>query len=174
MSSGGVTATIYRSNASHRFDIMDNLGRPVSWASKSLAPAGGWNTPGALPQDWFVVDFSKPITSFSIGFGDYGPSDDDSPVELRAYTGLGGSGALVGSDSDTWLASDAFSLFKTVSYTGGAARSVLFQSDGPYEQSLFWDNIEVTAIPEPVTLWPAGLGVLGLGIIRRTRPRIGR
>jgi hypothetical protein len=72
-------------------------------------------------------------------------------------------------DSDTWTEFDAFTGFKSVSYSGGASRSVLFQSDGLYEQSLFWDNMQITPIPEPSTLVPASLLLLGLGTRRQAR-----
>lgn len=166
MSSGGLTVTLTRTTGS-RFDIVNNVGgqagKPASWGAHSLDPF--FNLP--LLDKW-LVDFSLPVKSFSIEFGDYAPSDDDTPVDLRAWSGHGGTGSLVGTDSDVWRASEGFPNYKTLSYSGGNALSAYFYSDGIYPNSVFWDNMELEVVPEPTVLTLLGVGAAGL-LLRRKR-----
>lgn len=171
MTQGGLTVTLSRTTGT-AFDVVANTGsqagKPAAWGSNSLDPF--FALPGA---DAFLADFSMPLTSLSIEFGDYGPSDDDSPVTLTAYSGLGASGSVVGADSQIWGANAGFPSFGTASVSPRMPfRSVLFTSGGQFTNSLFWDNMVVTTgsiIPAPGAVMLGGIGMGLVGWLRRRR-----
>lgn len=170
MTQDGVTATLIRTSGA-AFDIVWNMdtqaGKPLSWGGKSLDPFV------AQPAgDAFLVDFSLPVLAFSTEFGDYGPSDDDSPVTLAAYSGPSGTGSLVGTDSAAWDANAGFPGFGSLSISSGLPfRSVLFTSAGRYANSLFWDNLTVVPVSSSPTPGALVLGGIGLGLLGWLRAR---
>ncbi len=162
MTENGLTATLSRTTAATEFDIINTSGFPGSfpatWGLQHLDPFS------ASPAgDSFLADFSIPLNTLSIEFGDFA-GDDDSLVELSAFSGLGGTGTLLDTNTSMWLISDSLpSLFKTLTVSSSTPfSSVLFTSGGDFPNSLYWDNMEVEPIPEPATIALFGMGMVGL------------
>ena len=160
MTIGGETVTLSRTGGVG-FDIVNNagFGFPAAFGTRSLIGT----IPSAAFPDW-LADFSIPVTSTSIDFGDTAAgADDDSPVTLFAFSGLGGTGTLLDSSADFWLVIDIFPSFKTITVSSSTPfSSVLFSSGGIFPNTLIWDNIEVEPIPEPGTIALFGIGMVGL------------
>jgi hypothetical protein len=164
MTNTGLTMTISRQGGT-AFDVVENInsqsGKPASWGRMSLTPfidASG----GA-----FICDFSTGINFFSVEAGDYGADSDD--IVLEAWTGLGGTGTLIGTANNSF----GVSAFPTVATTGGViggtALSIVMKGGSTdFPNSLFWDNINATAaVPEPASFAIVGVGALAL--LRRKR-----
>lgn len=162
MVNGAQTLTITRVGGT-AFDVVENTGsqagKPANWGMNSLSPFFDY-TGGA-----FICDFAVGINSFSVDVGDYVPSDDDE-VTLSAYTGAGGTGTFLGSITDTLPGDSPTFDFKAITMSFGgspAAMSIVMSGgSGGFPQSLFWDNINVSTVPEPTTFAVLGLGALAL------------
>jgi hypothetical protein len=166
---GGLTVTIYRLSG-EGCDITGPLG-PASWSAHSLLDYFGSNTP---PRS--IANFSAPLSSVSIQFGDY-DQDDDTGV-LTAFSGLDGTGAVLGTTSLFYPSSkdiaNGDSDVATMGIIAPGIRSIMFTSAGSFPDSVYWDNLNVqaggAAIPEPGSLaMLAGLGVSGWAFMRRRR-----
>ena len=155
MTSGGLTATITRSGGAG-FDVVDLFGGPASWGDHSLSP---FNT---FPGDSFIVNFSAPISSASIEFGDHSPSDNDSSVTFT-----------LGSAAQMWTDLDGFPSVGSLGVAGLGILSIAFTSGGDFPNSLYWDNLNVvasTSVPDGGTsIGLLALGLLALGAFRFTR-----
>lgn len=165
---GGVTLTLTLTDQS-AFQISDTTpGGPASFGDRTLNNFGTACPPCTTAS--YNGNFSVGQGSVSISFGDFGPSDDDSPVILRIYSGLNGTG-LLNTISTSWLGSDSFPNFKTLTLSSAVPiLSFQFTGSGPFNNSLFWDNVETqTAIPEPATMALIGTGLFGLAAARRRR-----
>jgi hypothetical protein len=171
MTVGGLTATITRTSG-NQFDIRALSGSyPVGWGTRAME-----NFSHGFPfNDAYNVNFSSAVDSTAIQFGDFAPSDSDGPVRFFAYSGLNGTGAVVGADAESWGGNDGFPRFGTLNVAGSGIRSIQFYGSGSvFWNSLFWDNLEVTqaqaTIPEPGSLLVWGvLGLAGVGMTNRRR-----
>ena len=171
MTDSGLSVTITRTSGSN-FDVATTFaGQPASWGARDMHnfnhgfPAG----------DEYNANFSAGVSAVTIDFGDFGPSDDDTPVILRAYSGANGTGVLLGTDTETWLGSDSFPNFKTLSVASASAiGSIRFFGSGPFWNSLFWDNITATPaqVPEPATVALLGMAAAGLAGWRKRRASV--
>src|ERR1035438_7277443 len=87
MNGGGLTVTISRPGGV-AFDLVSNTGdqsgKPSSWGNVSLDPFFDPSNSG------WIVDFSVPVSSFSIQYGDYG--QDSDTLTATAFAGVGGTG----------------------------------------------------------------------------------
>ncbi len=145
----GVSMLLYRENRAG-FSVLDSRALrdrpfPAGWGGKHLSPFG---KPGAGA---FVASFDVPVGSVRLEFGDFG-GDKDLSIVVAAYDGPGGNGEIVDVRHEAWGAADLLDGDEPGALTvrsGGDApliRSVLFlSSGGSSSQSLYWDNITVTA-----------------------------
>lgn len=111
----------------------------------------------------FRADFDVPVSSVSIGVGDY--NDDEDHSYLAAY-----------SAGDILLDSDYF--FNLPTTYGGGTLSVasatpiayvLFWDEDPFPGAVYWDNLTFEPVPEPGSLVLAGVGLALLGLFHRRR-----
>jgi len=163
MTDSGLTMTITRQGGT-AFDIVENInsqaGKPASWGRMSLTPFIDANG-GA-----FICDFSTGIDFFTVEAGDYGADSDD--IVLEAWTGLGGTGTLIATANPTY----GTGAFPTIASGGGtipgtALSIVMKGGSSGFTDSLFWDNIHATAVPEPASFLILGIGAAAL--LRRKR-----
>ena len=101
------------------------------------------------------IDFSSTVASVSAWLGDLG-ADDDGICSLEAYNA---ANVLVDVDSLAYGTSATPAGPLSVS---GSIAYVLAKGSGPFPNSIFWDNVETTAVPEPATMAALGLGVAAL------------
>ena len=166
---GGLTLTITRSQG-QKFDVQDTtatLGWPPTWGNRCLSPFFK-----GTDDDYFIGNFSAPLTSVSLEMTDFG-MDSDTCV-LNAYSGLNGSGTLLGTDSKVW-GTDSSPNFLTLNVAGSSPpiQSITFvggSTIGP--NSMYVDNIigsgASPTVPEPMTLSLLGIGAAAL-LRRRSR-----
>ncbi len=142
------------------FDVVDaSPGSPISGHSLiSYFQNGG---DGA-----FKASMAGGFSSFTIGCGDFAPSDDDE-CHLNAYDAAGGL-----------LDSDVF--YQPEGHPGGGGSMtvssatpiayVTFNEVGTFPGAVYWDNADFTpAVPEPQTYALFGLGLAGLAAVARRR-----
>jgi hypothetical protein len=174
MSDGIITATLYRDSGAG-FGIVDtspfvnsNFDFPASWGARSLDPFG------ATLDDWFVINFSQAISTFTIEFGDFGQDSDD--IELEGYSGLDATGDLLESSSfsgyegnmdlDGFGESISLGFGQTLQESGMTQfNSIRFRGGSDLQkQSVYWDNIGVDyeAVPEPATMAVLALAALAI------------
>lgn len=154
----GVTFTF--TAGSGLFDVVSaSPGAPIS----GQALISYFQNPG--PGE-FKATMAGGFASFSIGCGDYAPSDDDD-CHLNAYDSAGG---LL----------DSATFFQPSGHPGGGGTMtvssstpiayVTFNETGSFAGAVYWDNVEFTAaIPEPQTYALMGMGLLGLAAYARRR-----
>ena len=136
--SGGLTITV-TSSGSALLDVLTPPVRPPSWGNISLTSffQGG---------SGLVVNFSSAVNSAGIQFGDY--DADDDPVTFLAYSGLGGTGMLLGTDSLLYPASKDISNgdsdVGSVGVSAAGIMSFVVTSGGAFPGSLYWDNVTAT------------------------------
>ncbi len=164
----GVLFTLRREN-NRGFNVTNNIPgiAPASFGSHSLTPYLNQTNSA------FIGSFSTTLSGVSISFGDFNPLDNDT-FTLQAFSGINGTGTLVGSTTvnygfgsslpgDVGVASlSGLSGFQSIRFIGGGVLA---------PNSVFYDNISVQPVPEPgeIATWSA-LGVtLTLGIVRGRR-----
>jgi hypothetical protein len=101
------------------------------------------------PQDpgAFVFDFDKPLTSAVVEMGDFGQDTDN--LLLQAFDGIGATGNLLASDTGSLPGGGNNFGFETLSVTATNIRSLRMIGGSNSGNSVFYDNIVVTSIPEP-------------------------
>ena len=107
-----------------------------------------------------MFEFAPGFTSFSFTAGVF------TPATVSVYSGLGGTGSLLGSllVTDPPSAPNAFAA-NSVAFAGVGQSVVVVSSAGFFG----WDDISLTAVPEPAT-WSLMVGGFGLvGIMTRRR-----
>ncbi len=153
----GLTITVKHSPGDFRVLDYTPSSAPASFGDRSI----GFVTGGT-----WTINFSSALSSVSIDFGD-GGADADTGT-LKAYSGLDGTGTLIGTDTDTLAANVKGS--KTLSLSGTSIKSITFYSSGlADEENVAWDNLVASPVPEPGTLALLGLGMAGLGWHRRRK-----
>ena len=169
LSGGGLTATLLGTN----FALVDlsslvPFGVPPSWGSRTLSP---FDQPTSDP---FTLNFSQGISGLSVEMGDF--TIDEDALTLQLFSGLNGTGTLLGSSSSTLLADNNFRFtVLTLSVNAMPALSARFIGTNSGVQSVYYDNITATfgatptAVPEPGTLALMASGLFGIGLIRRRK-----
>lgn len=156
MTDSGLTVTITRiGGADVEIRDLSFDGRtPGAFGARTLSP---FNNTGAGA---FLLTFSGAISAISVDVGDFAPSDADS-FTLTAGTGM---------DSGSQSGSTGFPTYSTLSVTGvNTFTAVLSGGSAGFPQSVFWDNLNVTAVPEPSTYALMALGLAGVGAVARRR-----
>jgi hypothetical protein len=166
--SGSLSVTFTRQGGG-AFDVIDSTGFaafsqffPASFGVHSLDP---FTDPGTASA--FIANFSAPITSASLSFGDFG--GDDDTMTLNAYSGLNGTGTLLASSVDAYGV-QSFPLFDTISAKADGIRSLVFiGGSAGFPNSLYYDNLSVST-PEPGSLALfLGMGITATGLLRRRK-----
>lgn len=103
---------------------------------------------GTLDPGPFVVDFGLPVSRASIDMGDFG--EDDDLLVVEAYSGPGGTGRLVARDRRLLVGKAAQFDFATLAVQAPSIRSLVMIGGSPtFPNSVFYDNLTVTLVPEP-------------------------
>lgn len=167
VTSGGLTLTLSREGGT-AFDVMDNTsagqgGKPASWGNHTLDPffAGGPNT-------GFIGNFSGLVTSVALEFGDYN-SDEDN-ITLSVWSGLNGTGSLLGTISQTLPTSDFFGGSLSLSAAGIQSFTLSSSNLDVFPNTVFVDNITVSrapGVPGPAAVAPFVIGLISS--LRRRR-----
>jgi hypothetical protein len=136
------------------------------YGTRSLSPfngVGGANLPGA-----YVLDFAQSLNDLSVDMGDFGQDADN--LLLEAYSGVGATGTLLDSDTGTLAGGGDFA-FDTLTVSANGIRSVRLYGGSAFNtnNNVFYDNIVVTAIPEPTSV--AVLSMLAFAFSARHRRR---
>ncbi len=166
--SGGVTATFTRPGSA--FDIVDTTTAPAgsfpaTFGNHSLSPFN--DSSSATP---FVVNFSAPLSSVSLDYGDFG--GDSDTFTLNAFSGLNGTGTLLGTGSDNY-GNTSLPIFDTISVSASNILSITLIGGGTsFPNSVYYDNIRVTVapVPEPGSIaLLTGLSLTGAAFLRRRK-----
>jgi hypothetical protein len=170
----GLTLTAHRAdNDNFTIDNLSLVGGPPAFGNRSLGNFSGAFGPGAT----LIFNFSAPIVSGSVSFGDF-DVDDDSPVVLTGFSGLNGTGSNLGSSSVSYPSSLDFGVqgdaaIRTLTVSVAGIQSLTISSGGPFPGSLNFDNIvgvtPVAPVPEPASILLVGCGLLVMAASRRFR-----
>ncbi|RYF58901.1 MAG: hypothetical protein EOO39_33755 [Cytophagaceae bacterium] len=117
-------------------DISGNAGVPVSWGSHTL---GNFNDGNFTSS--YIGNFSMSVGGVSIDLGDFGADTDT--LTLSLYSGLNGTGSLLGSATGT-LVGGGFAFSNIVVGTSGPGAMSFVLSGDPmtsYPVSVYFDNI---------------------------------
>lgn len=164
LTSGGLTMTLSRQGGG-AFDVNSAAPTAPTFGQRSLSPFFASNS-GA-----FVADFSSDLSFLSVEMGDFAPSDEDT-LTLDIFSGLGGTGTLLGSTS-FFYGSAGFPTTHTLSLSSatGFRSAVVNGGSQGFPNSVYYDNFiaRVGGVPEPGTwaMMLLGFGAIGYSSRRR-------
>jgi hypothetical protein len=159
-----LTATLSRGGETFTFNNMyHNTGAEI-FGARSLTTGDASETP-------FVVDFSRPVTNFSVSVAHL--DGQDASAWLEGFSEVGGSGMQLGQDTQTVPSQAGFSVVELHALAGGI-QSVRFGAHGGDSAPIYFDNLTVLDIPAPgnggggsetVPLPPAAYAAIGTAAI---------
>ena len=159
-----LTATLSRGGETFTFDNMyHNTGAEI-FGARSLTTGDASETP-------FIVNFSRPVTNFSVSVAHL--DGQDASAWLEGFSGVGGAGMELGQDAQIVPSQAGFSVIELHALAGGI-QSVRFGAHGGDSAPIFFDNLTVLDIPAPgtggdgnptVPLPPAAYGAIGTAAI---------
>lgn len=121
------------------------------------------------PEEPFVVDFSHPVTNFSVQVAHLG--GEDTSAMLEGFSGTNADGSLIASDVSTIPTDAGFSVIELQALAGGI-QSVRFGAPAAAATPVYFDNLTVLDIPAPggdptaaVPLPPAAYAALATGAV---------
>lgn len=133
----GLTATFTRVGGL-AFEIRDIGSSVPSFGSRTLA-AFNDTSAGA-----FIVDFSTLISGISVSMGDFAPSDADT-LTLTAFTGVGGTGSVLGTVTLNLLELGGGFDFLTLNVGAPLIQSITMNGGSvAFPNSVFYDNLVAT------------------------------
>ena len=166
----GLTMTVTRPGSVFEIIDLTPFSGPASFGARTLGPSGdtGTSTP-------FVASFSAGVNTVSMNFGDFGADSDTASLSL--WSGLNGTGSLLGTANVSWGAAD-FSIgnppgFITLTSALSALSATFIIGSPSFPQSGYFDNITATAsesaVPELATwaMMISGFGLVGAMMRRR-------
>ncbi len=114
--------------------------------SNFLGAMGATSSAAAL-----VLNFSAPVSSASISFGDLGgfaTDDDDSPVVLTAFSGPNHTGTILATASVDYPITLGFTFqgngaIRTATVNVAGIQSLTISGGGPFPGTLYFDNVIV-------------------------------
>lgn len=157
-----LTATLSREGETFTFaNMYHNTGAEI-FGARSLTTGDASPTP-------FVVDFSHPVTNFSVEVAHL--DGEATSAWLKGFSGTAGSGNLIASDSNIVPTAAGFSVVELHAGAGGI-QSVQFGTTDNASSPVYFDNLTVLNIPAPgdgggqaVPLPPAGYAAIGTAAI---------
>jgi hypothetical protein len=169
MTQSGLTLVVTRPGS--RFDISYNVGSlqlPTAFGYHSLDPL--FDTSGKP----FIADFSQPVTSFTIVMA--AKNSELNTLRLTAFSDHGATGNIVSSYFDYLVGEPtvfvAHSL--TVSFDAGFNSVSFIGGTQSQPNSVYYDNMAATVVPEPSSSAVLLAGLCALGCAVRLRRRSGR
>ncbi len=164
LSNGGLTMSLSRQGGS-TFDIVDATSAtfPSSFGTRTLDPFSDTSSSA------FVANFSSSLSGFSLEFGDF--DGDRDRLTLSAYSGLNGTGTLLGTVTVNWNGDFGMGDAAAVASLSGLSgiQSVIFIGGSrSFPNSVYYDNfiatLDATTVPEGgSSVLLLGFGLVGLG-----------
>jgi hypothetical protein len=156
-----LTATLSRGGETFTFANMYHNTGAESFGARSLTAGDAGATP-------FVVNFSRPVTNFSVQVAHL--DGQEASAWLEGFSGAGGSGLQLGQDTQLVPTDAGFSIVDLHALAGGI-QSVRFAATGSDSAPIYFDNLTVLDIPAPgsgggsesVPLPPAAYAAIGAG-----------
>ena len=166
----GLTMTLTRTSGA-AFDVLNttpfrgtSFQFPLQWRNRVLDPFANQSI-----DDWFIADFSTPVTAFEFEYGDFGADSDQAVLEV--WSGPNATGTLITTVTSDFLTRripsyDALG-WNNAGNSAVAAQSFKFRAGSAnFQNSVYYDNFAAEAVPEPATL-----AILGLGLAAFARRR---
>ncbi|MCB8933327.1 MAG: PEP-CTERM sorting domain-containing protein [Fimbriimonadaceae bacterium] len=165
MTDNGLTLELYREGGA-TFDIWDATSTegffPLTWETRVLDPFANLTT-----DDWFIGNFSSAVKQVEVEMTDFGSDEDELVMEV--YSGLDATGTLIATKTLSWGGNSSpsyMALGWSSVFESGAARSIRFRGGVPdFPNSMYYDNIAATPVPEPASFAALLLG--GAALLRR-------